>query len=128
MAYVIGCLMAGLSFLLNKLLLTYMGMKVIVSYSPILEELTKTLGPYYFDADILVTHIIFGVLEAAYDWLHRRNRERGTIAALLSMTGHTLFGTITIAILSLSDSVFLGIVVASSVHLIWNVSLIRLAD
>lgn len=105
-----------------------MGIKVIVSYSPILEEFTKTLCPYYFDADILVTHIIFGVLEAVYDWLQRKNGERGAIAALLSMTGHTLFGTVTIAILTLSDSVFLGIIVASSVHLIWNVTLIRLAD
>lgn len=128
MAYVIGCLMAGLSFLLNKLLLKYMGMKVIISYSPVLEELTKTLCPYYLGADILVTHMIFGVLEAIYDWVKRENRERGAMAALLSMIGHTLFGIVTIAILNLSDSVFLGIFVASSVHLIWNVTLIRLAD
>jgi len=128
MAYVIGCLMAGLSFLLNKLLLKYMGMKVIVSYSPILEELSKTLCPYYLGADILVTHMIFGVLEASYDWLKRENRERGAIAALLSVIGHTLFGTVTIAMLTLSGSIFLGIFVASSAHMIWNVTLIKLAD
>lgn len=128
MAYVIGCLMAGLSFLLNKLLLKYIGMKVIVSYSPILEELSKTFCSYYFGADILVTHMIFGMLEAIYDWCKRRTRERGAIAALLSIVGHTLFGVLTIWILNLSDSLFLGILVASSVHLLWNVILIRLAD
>ncbi len=128
MAYVIGFLMAGLSFLSNKLLLKYIGIKVIVSYSPILEELSKTLCSYYLGADILVTHGIFGILEAAYDWMQRQNRERGAIAALLSMIGHTLFGIVTIGIWSLSDSIFWGIVVASSVHLIWNVTLVRLAN
>ena len=127
MAYVIGCLMAGLGFLLNKLLLKYIGMKVIVSYSPIVEEITKTLCSYYFAADILVTHIIFGVLEAVYDWFKRRSRERGAIAALSSIVGHTLFGVVTIGIFNLSDSIFLGIFVAGCIHLIWNVALIRLA-
>ena len=120
--------MAGLSFLLNKLLLKYIGMKVIISYSPILEELSKTLCSYYFAADILATHMIFGMLEALYDWLKRENRERGAIAALLSMIGHTLFGTVTIGIFNVSGSVLLGIAAASFVHLLWNVTLIRLAN
>lgn len=126
MAYVIGCLMASLSFLLNKLLIKYIGLKVIISYSPIMEELTKTLCSYYFSADILATHIIFGVLEAGYDWFKRGNGERGVIAAVLSIVGHTLFGIITIGIFNLSDNVFWGIAVASCIHLCWNVTLIRL--
>jgi hypothetical protein len=128
MAYVIGCLMAGLSFLLNKLLLKCIGIKVIVTYSPILEEVTKTLCPYYFGADILVTHMIFGILEAAYDWFRSRSGRRGTIAALLSMIGHSLFGVVTISIFSLSGSVFVGVFVGICTHLIWNVAFIRLAD
>ena len=128
MAYVIGCLMAGLSFLLNKLLLKYIGIKVVISYSPVVEELTKTLCSYYLAADILVTHIVFGALEACYDWFNEQNGKRGTIAALLSIVGHTLFGGITVLIFNLSGSIYIGIVAAIVVHVIWNVTLIRLSS
>jgi len=125
---VIGCLMAGLSFLLNKLLLKYIGVKVVISYSPVVEELSKTLCSYYLSADILVTHIVFGVLEAIYDWLHQQNEQRGTIAALLSIVGHTLFGGITVLVFNLSNSIYIGVVAAIVVHVLWNVTLIRLSN
>jgi len=128
MAYVIGCLMAGLSFLLNRLLLKYIGIKVVISYSPVVEELTKTLCSYYLAADILVTHIIFGVLEAGYDWFNRQNRQHGIIAAVLSILGHTLFGGITVLIFNLSNSIFIGVLVGIGAHLVWNVTLIRLSN
>ena len=128
MAYVIGCLMAGLSFLLNKLLLKYIGIKVVISYSPVVEELSKTLCSYYLSADILVTHIIFGVLEAGYDWLNQQNEQRGTIAALLSIVGHTLFGGITVLVFNLRNSIYIGIVAGIVVHVLWNVTLIRLSN
>ena len=128
MAYVIGCLMAGLSFLLNRLLLKYIGSKVVISYSPVVEELTKTLCSYYLAADILVTHMVFGVLEAGYDWCNRRSRQRGMMAALLSIVGHALFGGITVFVFNLSNSIFIGIIAGISAHLIWNVTLIRLSN
>lgn len=84
-----------LSFSLNKFLLKYIGLKIVISYSPILEELTKTICSYYLAADILVTHITFGVLEAIYDW-YQGSASRGRIAAFLSIIGHTLFGGLTI--------------------------------
>ncbi|MBP2626557.1 MAG: hypothetical protein H6Q68_1268 [Firmicutes bacterium] len=128
MAYVIGCLMAGLSFLVNRLLLKYIGIKVVISYSPVVEELTKTLCAYYLAADILVTHIIFGILEAGYDWFNRQNGQRGIIAALLSIVGHTLFGGLTVFVFNLSNSIFIGIAVGIGVHLVWNLTLIRLSN
>jgi len=128
MAYIIGCLMAGLSFSLNRLLLKYIGLKIVISYSPIIEELTKTICSYYLEADILATHITFGILEAAYDWYQNNNVPRGKKAAFLSITGHTLFGVLTITFLNLSGSIFIGIFTAICAHLIWNITLIRLAD
>lgn len=125
MAYIIGCLMAGLSFLLNTLLLRYFGNQVIISYSPIVEELAKTLCSYYLGADILVTHIIFGILEAGYDWLKKNSEDRGLLAAFLSIIGHGLFGGLTVGVFYVSGSIFLGIAIAACVHLIWNVILIR---
>jgi len=128
MAYVIGCLMAGLSFLLNKLLLRYIGNQVVISYSPIVEEMTKTLCSYYLSADILVTHIVFGVLEAGYDWFNQQNEYRGMMAAFFSIIGHTLFGGITVLVFFLTHSIYIGIVVASVVHVVWNVTFIRLSN
>lgn len=128
MAYVIGCLMAGLSFLLNKLLLRFVGIKAVISYSPVVEELTKTLCSYYLAADILVTHIVFGVLEAGYDWYTSAREERGKWAALGSIGGHSLFGALTIMGLAASGSVWMAILGASCVHVIWNVTLIRVSS
>lgn len=127
MAYIIGCLMAGLSFSINKFLLKYIGLKIVISYSPILEELSKSICSYYLAADILVTHITFGVLEAIYDW-YQSSASRGGIAAFLSIIGHTLFGGLTIVFLNLSGNIFFGIFVASCAHLLWNITLIRLGE
>lgn len=118
--------MASLSFLLNKLLLGYLGNQVVVSYSPIVEELSKTLCSYYLGADIWLTHTVFGILEAGYDYFATKSGERGVLAAVLSILGHSLFGGLTVGILYLSDSIFLGLVSAISVHILWNVTLIRI--
>lgn len=128
MAYVIGCLMAGLSFLLNKVLLKYVGVKAIISYSPVLEEMTKTLCSYYLAADILVTHIVFGVLEAGYDWYSTPNGRRGMWAASASIVGHSLFGALTLMGLYASDSIWVALLATSCVHVLWNVTLIRLSS
>lgn len=128
MAYVIGCLMAGASFLLNRLLLKYVGIKAVISYSPIMEELAKTLFSYYLAADIVVTHVVFGLLEAGYDWHSTPNGQRAMQAAVLSVVGHTLFGGLTRLVYHLSGSILLAILGASCVHLMWNVTLIRLSD
>lgn len=128
MAYVIGFLMAGLSFLLNKVLLKYVGVKAIISYSPVVEEMTKTLCSYYLAADILVTHIVFGMLEAGYDWYSTPNGQRGMWAALASIVGHSLFGALTLMGLYASGSIWLALLGASCVHVIWNVTLIRVSS
>jgi hypothetical protein len=128
MAYVIGCLMAALSFLLNKILLKYVGMKAVISYSPVVEEVTKSLCSYYLAADILATHVVFGMLEAGYDWYNTADGQRGKWAALVSIIGHSLFGCLTLLGLYISSSIWIAIFVASCVHVMWNVTLIRLSS
>jgi hypothetical protein len=124
MAYFIACLMAVLSFLLNRLLLRYIGIGVVISYSPVLEEAAKTLLAHYLGADILVTHITFGIVEAAYDWW--QNEQSGTRAAWLSIGGHSLFGLLTVGGLYLTGSIWLGLAGGVLAHIIWNVTMIRL--
>lgn len=124
MAYVIACLMAALSFLLNRRLLQFTGSVTIISYSPVVEEGAKTLLSFYLGADILATHVLFGVLEAGYDWY--ASSGTGTKAVFFSVLGHSLFGLITIVCLSVSSSVWLGLGGGILTHLLWNVMVIRL--
>lgn len=123
MAYIIACLMASLSFLLNRLLLKYIGNVTVVSISPVIEETAKTLLAYYLDADILLTHVTFGVLEGIYDWYGGRY---GGKAALFSIVGHSLFGLLTVGGLYFTGSIWLSLCMGVAVHLTWNVTVIRL--
>lgn len=124
MAYIIACLMAALSFLLNRALLRHTGRVAVISYSPAVEEMAKTLLAYYLGADILATHVAFGVLEGGFDW-YNYHRD-GHKAAMLSLVGHSLFGALTVAALSFTDSVWLAVLVGLIAHLAWNVTIIRL--
>lgn len=123
MGYLIGCLVAALSFLLNRTLVRRIGPAAIISYGPLLEESTKTLPAFLLGADILAVHITFGLAEAAYDWY--QNARSGSKAALFSVAGHSLFGSATVFILALSGSIWLALAAGVVAHLVWNVSVIR---
>lgn len=122
MAYIIGMLTASLSFLANRVLLKYIGPEVIISYSPILEEAAKTLLSYLLGADILATHFTFGILEALYDW-HISPKYK-LWAALSSMSGHGLFGLITMGILFMTGSIWMGLMGGIVTHLCWNAAVV----
>ena len=124
MAYIIAPLMAALSFLLNRAALKYIGVTVVITYGPVLEEMAKTLLAFYLGGDILVTHIAFGVIEGVYDWTTADNRRLA--AAMMSILGHSLFGALTVATLFFSGSILTAVIVSSLVHLVWNVTMIRL--
>jgi hypothetical protein len=124
MAYIIAVLMAALSFVTNKLLLRCWGPKIIISVSPAVEEAAKTLPAIYFGADIVMTHLMFGVLEAGHDWF-AGERHRAA-AACGSVLGHTLFGLLTLAALRLTDSALLAVITGITAHLLWNVTVIKL--
>lgn len=94
---------------------------MIVTLSPALEETLKTLSAYYFAADILVTHLVFGLIEAVYDWV----QTRGRMAALLSVIGHGLFGGVTVFTAQLAG-IYVGLAAGIVVHLIWNTVMVML--
>lgn len=124
MGYVLGCLMAGLSFLCNKLLLRLTGVQTVLYYSPVVEEAVKTLPAYYLGADILAVHSVFGFLEGLYDF--STSKERRTVSLLLSVVGHSLFGLITVLGRYFTGQIWLGLVGGVFTHIIWNITAIRL--
>lgn len=123
MSYVLAFLMAGLSFLLNRAALRHVGAKAVITVSPAVEEALKTLPAFFLGADVLLTHALFGVIEAGYDgWTGGDN---GPAAALLSVAGHGLFGLATTAVLFWGGSVFWALGGGIAAHLVWNVLVIR---
>nr|WP_092073593.1 hypothetical protein [Dendrosporobacter quercicolus]NSL48007.1 hypothetical protein [Dendrosporobacter quercicolus DSM 1736]SDM64122.1 hypothetical protein SAMN04488502_10686 [Dendrosporobacter quercicolus] len=123
MGYLIGCLVAALSFGLNQAMIRRIGLTTMISYGPLLEESSKTLPAFLLGADILAVHITFGLVEAGYDW--RQNGRTGRKAALFSIAGHSLFGAATLFILTLSSSIWLALAAGIVAHLVWNVTVIR---
>ncbi len=124
MAYVLAVLMAALSFLLNRLALRYAGVKAVITWGPALEEAVKTVPAFYLGADVLLTHVLFGVIEGGYDW--RTSPRHGPAAALLSVAGHGLFGAVTVAAVYLTGSLGLALAAGIAAHIAWNAALIRL--
>ena len=123
LAYVIAFLTAASSFLLNRLLLRLAGIRIIITLSPVLEESLKTGFAFFFAADILVTHLGFGLIEAVYDWW--QSRERGIVAAVLSVVGHGLFGWITVVTTAMAG-IYMGLAAGIVSHLVWNAAMVRL--
>ncbi len=125
MAYVLAVLMAALSFLLNRAALRYTGPKAVIGWGPAIEEAAKTVPAFYLGGDILLTHALFGVIEAGYDW--RSSRRNGPAAAFLSVAGHSLFGALTVGTLYVTGSLALALGVAAAAHIAWNVALVRMS-
>lgn len=124
-AYVIACLMASLSFLLNRATLRVFGLQSIIFWSPVLEELVKTVPAFYLGADIWITHVGFGLIEGIYDW--RTAGKNGLAAAVFSIGGHGMFGGLTVAGMHYTGSLALGLAPAILTHVAWNLTIIRLA-
>lgn len=124
MAYIIAILMAGLSFLLNRLFLRYLGPVSIISAGPIAEEAAKTLFAYYLGADLITVHAVFGVIEAGYDW--QQGSKEGIAAPLLSIAGHSMFGAGSAGVLLLTGSLWLCLAAGIALHLAYNVTIVRL--
>ena len=120
--YVIACVAAAASFLLNRVFLQRFGMQTIITLSPVAEEMLKTLTAYSVDADILITHVVFGLIEAVYDWLQTRGR---LMAAFFSVGGHSLFGFVTV-LTTQAAGINIGLAAGIVAHLLWNTIMVKL--
>lgn len=123
MSYLIGCVVAMISFVLNRALFQRIGYKTIITYSPVVEEVCKTLPAYFIGADILVVHVTFGIIEGCYDFY--QNQYTGVLAGALSIVGHFLFGLTAVVVLMLTANIYLAIVASCVFHLLWNVIVVR---
>lgn len=124
MAYILAGLMAAASFLLNRLFIRRFGEGAITKLGPALEEAAKTLPAYWLGADILATHVAFGVVEAGYDFFSSSRRK--TAAALAGIAGHSLFGLLAAGAISWTQNAWLGFAAGWAAHAAWNSAIMYL--
>lgn len=114
-----GLLAAFLAFIINRYLVYRLGNEAIIYIIPILEELLKTGFYYIFGGNLIIIHLIFGLIEGIFDYFNNK------LAALLALISHLSFGYITLIIWKASN-LALAILVTSLIHMSWNYLIGRL--
>ncbi|RJQ04493.1 MAG: hypothetical protein C4551_10675 [Bacillota bacterium] len=128
---------AGLSYACNRLSRSRAGGGAVVFVAPGLEESFKTGAALLVGAPVLLTHVVFGGLEALYDLGLGAGRAqphaptaatgagpgptgRHAGAAVAGLVGHALFGALTVAVAAAWGWWPLGVGVAYLAHVAWN--------
>ncbi|MBM7557206.1 hypothetical protein [Halanaerobacter jeridensis] len=115
-----GLIASMLAFLFNRFLFSKLGDWTIVYLVPIGEEIFKSGFAYYLGANLVMTHLIFGVLEAGFDFFHSNK-----LAVVLAVLTHLLLGSLTFYCWTSSNNLIIAIVIAALVHTVWNYSIRR---
>ena len=125
MEYLLAVLAAAFSFAANRLFFEKWEAQTIVALSPVVEESAKTLPAYYLNSDILIIHLLFGVIEGALDFW--RSGKSGALPGLLSVAGHSAFGALTMLLFNLTANIIMAFSGAVIAHIAWNAAVNRLA-
>lgn len=113
------------SWLINKVLLKWVGDYAIYFGAPILEEVLKSLPAYLLNRSVFHVHFFFGIGEAVYDFCTGR-KESGRWAALASIASHSLFGGVVYLLMEWTSSITSAIMVSIVLHMGWNYGVMRL--
>lgn len=112
-----GLLAAGIAWVINYLASKFLGEQAVLFVSPLIEELLKTGAAWLGGAPIVLTHATFGSVEAVYDLSQPTGGVSGGITSFL---GHLAFGSITELIYHETGSIWLGWLLATAAHMLWN--------
>ncbi|SET19402.1 hypothetical protein [Anaerobranca gottschalkii] len=104
------------AYILNNLLYKYLHDYSTLT-AAIIEEILKTYGGYLI-AQILLTHVIFGLVEAIIDI--KNNGKKGIYPAIFSLLGHAAFGYLTLTVFRLTENLFYSILTGIFAHIIYN--------
>jgi len=101
-----------------------MGRRGVTVAGPVFEESAKTILAILAGAPVPWVHVVFGLIEAAYDVVS--GSRMAILAVLLSVLAHTAFGLITLVVARAAASWPLAILIAVFVHALWNRILLTL--
>jgi hypothetical protein len=132
------------AYIFNRVSRRLAGRTTVVFIAPGLEESFKTGAALLTGAPVLVTHIVFGAIEAVYDlvapppggraagalaerqavgWAGPAVTDQGMRragAAAASLGGHALFGSVTLVVAGMAGSWPVGVAAAYGLHVGWN--------
>lgn len=97
---------------------------LLVSAVPAVEEAAKNLVASLAGADLVGTHVVFGLAEAGFEAVV--GEWRGLVAGIFGLLGHALFGFATRAALERTGSLFLATGAGVGLHILWNALALRL--
>lgn len=125
MSYLVaGIFAASLAWVVNRLVIKYFGEYSIIWVIPLLEETIKTGVALLSGTSLVLTHGIFGCIEAIHDYYF--SRKWGLVAGVSSVVSHLLYGWLTIWIYDNILSWVASVVLVGSLHTFWNFIMIKL--
>lgn len=119
-----GLLAAAAAWFLNGLLVKRYDSRNLIFLVPLLEEGVKTGSALLFGTSIILVHITFGLLEAAWDMLG--DWPKGLYAGLSGAAGHTIFGLISALLWQYSGLVGLALAGGYAAHMSYNYTVLQL--
>lgn len=120
-----GLLSVGLAMAAN-MALKRAGPAGMTYYGPLLEECLKTGWALILNASVPGVHIFFGVFEALADYMCGGRFKK--LAALSSVTAHTVFGLITYFSINAGYPAYTSILAAAGIHMLWNAGVLRVSE
>lgn len=119
-----GLLAAAGAWILNRFVVKYYGDAAIIWIIPWLEEILKTGIALVFGANLVLTHGVFGLIEASHDYLV--SPRWGLWAGLAGIVSHWFYGWFTETLFKQTSSWLISIFFAGVLHVLWNDVMIRL--
>jgi hypothetical protein len=124
MCYLWAGLLAALgAWFFNRLAVKHFGEVAIIWLIPWFEELLKTGTAYLGGADLVLTHGVFGLVEAIHDYAV--SARWGLLAGLLGMVSHLFYGAFTGVSFRLTSSWIISIFLTGLLHVLWNLAMVR---
>lgn len=116
-----GLFAAGAAWVINRFVVKSLGESSIIWVIPWLEEMLKTGIAVFSGASLLLTHGVFGLVEAFYDYA--ASPRWGIWAGLFSMLSHWFYGLVTVFVYKQTSSWLGGILCTGFLHVLWNYSM-----
>lgn len=116
-----GILAAAIAWAINTWISSWGGSFGISILVPLVEEVTKTGLTLLIGSGLVMSHAVFGAIEAVYEI--RRDHQIGSALAAFIM--HLFFGIATLGLFRYSGNWVLAILGTVLLHSIWNLLIIR---
>ncbi|MCK8817028.1 hypothetical protein MWH28_06535 [Natroniella sulfidigena] len=110
----IAMVVSLLAFTINRQLVIKFGNETMFYLIPLVEEILKSGGFYLLGGNLVIIHLGFGIIEGIFDYLD------STLAAILAVISHLIFGYLTLVIFEQTGELLLAILMVGLVHSYWN--------